>query len=332
MGERHRLAALRKQVHRRRAPQRQRVVGQRALQFRQRTVQIDKDFHPISPGCEGFSLHSGEIQEQELLREGEIFGQQAKAREAAGGPGEQRLLRPKADRADRISAHDDGVGVGRAVGVGDRQRVAAQQFVQRQGDVGRRAQVETQPVNAELREGDLGVGAFHHDAQRRHRAAGQRVGRHRERQAGEPHALDLHRPQRHRIGGAEAAWLAAHRLAVQRQAGRDLERHQQVRLAAELQHRAGGHRRQVMRVEHAEQRVGQLRKLVVQPVMDAGRQEGHAVEQPLHMRVVHRVAGHAQAARDLGVRFGEFLRQLADSLQLAVEIGQQCVRHRAAIL
>ena len=46
-----------------------------------------------------------------------------------------------------------------------------------------------------------------------------------------------------------------------------------------------------MRIEHPKQRVGQLGKFVVEPVMDARREEGHAFEQPRDMRIVVPVGG-----------------------------------------
>ena len=71
-------------------------------------------------------VHPGEVEEQELLRKGEVFGEQAEAGEAAGGPGQQCLVRAEAGRArSRRPGTMTGSGIHRAVGIGDRDRVAA---------------------------------------------------------------------------------------------------------------------------------------------------------------------------------------------------------------
>ena len=95
----------------------------------------------------------------------------------------------------------------------------AEQFVERKRLVGRAAQEEAQPVDAELGEGDLGRGASQRDAQHAGGAGGGRVGGCHDRQAREADGLDLDRPQRERCGGAEAKVLAAHRFGVDRDAG-----------------------------------------------------------------------------------------------------------------
>ena len=128
--------------------------------------------------------------------------------------------------------------------------------------------------------------------------AAQRVGRRGERQAGQPHALDLDRPQRDRAGGAEAA--ASRRAPVRcRAPGRPARWTASADPAGSRTARshAGRHRRQVMRIQHAEQRVGQFGEFVVQPVMHARGEERHAFQQARDMRVVDRVGATGAAGR-----------------------------------
>ena len=100
VGQADRLAAQREQVDQRRAAQRQALRADRALQFRRGAVEIDEDFQRIAAGDQGLVVDPGEVQEQELVGEGEVFGQQAEAGEAAGGPGQQGLVGGKAGRFD----------------------------------------------------------------------------------------------------------------------------------------------------------------------------------------------------------------------------------------
>ena len=328
VAERDRLAALRKQVDQRRAAERQRLLADGALQFRQRAVQVDEDLQPVAGGHQGLGVHPRDVEEQELLRKGEVFGEQAEAGEAACRPGQQRLVGREADRLDRAGGHDDRRRVDRVVGIGDRDRVGAEQFVQRQRLVRRAAQEEAQPVDAELGEGDLGRGAFQGDAQHAGGAGGGRVGGRDDRQAGEADVLHLDRPQRDRRRGAVAQLLAAHRLGVDRDAGGQARRRHQIGLAVELHHHAGRHGRQVVRIEQAEQGVGQFGEFVVQPVMHAGGEERHAFEQAGDVRIVHRIGRQAQPAGDLRVGVGELGGQALDRVEFALVVGKQGVRHR----
>ena len=197
VGQRDRLAALAEQIDHRRAAERQAAGRWLRSSSGDRAVEIDENLQPVAAGHHRLRVDPGEVEEQELFREGEIFGQQAEAGEAARGPRQQRLLGREAGRLDRGCRHDDRRGVDRGVGVGDRDRVAAQQFVQRQRLVRRPAQEEAQPVDAQLGEGRLGRGAFQRDAQHADGAGGGRIGGCDERQAGQPDVLHLDRPQRH---------------------------------------------------------------------------------------------------------------------------------------
>ena len=232
---------LRKQVDDRHAAQNQRIIADRALQFRNAAVQIDKNLHPVAAGYQRLGLQTAEIQEQELLREGEVFRQQPEAGEAAGRPGEQRLIRREPDRLDRAGWNQHRSGVIRAIRQCDADSVPAQQLIQRQRNIRRRAQEEAQPIDAEGRERCFGGGTFQPDAQHADRAGRARIGRRRQRQSGQPDTFHLHRPKRGRIDGAKPACFTTDRFAVERQVDRNLARLLQIRLAEKLDDRTGRH-------------------------------------------------------------------------------------------
>ena len=83
-----------------------------------------------------------------------------------------------------------------------------------------------------------------------------------------------------------------------------------------------------MRVEQAQQGIGQLGELVVEPVMHTRRQERDPFEQARDMGVVHRIGREAQAASDLWVGVGELGRQALDRVEFAFVIGEEGVRHQ----
>src|SRR5262249_10236226 len=90
------------------------------------------------------------------------------------------------------------------------------------------------------------------------------------------------------------------------------------------------HRRQgplEVRVEHAQQGVGDLRELVVELVPDPRRQEREAFEQPLDVGVVTLVGLQVESTGDLGILLGELAAELPEVSQLTVVVGQQLVAH-----
>ena len=107
-----------------------------------------------------------------------------------------------------------------------------------------------------------------------------------------------------------------------------------------LQFRIGGkprdrhrrHGRQVVRIEHREQGIGELGKLIVEPVLHARAEEGHALEQAADMRIVDGVLGEAQAAGDLRMTLGELAGEHAQGFEFPVEVGEQGVRRHLCLL
>ena len=100
----------------------------------------------------------------------------------------------------------------------------------------------------------------------------------------------------------------------------------------ELDDGHGRNRRQVVRIEDAEHRVGEFGEVVVELVADAGVQKGEGLDQPFHVRVFGRVRRQPQPSGDLRVGLGEFRAQPAEKGQFAIVVGQQFVAHRAVPL
>ena len=82
-----------------------------------------------------------------------------------------------------------------------------------------------------------------------------------------------------------------------------------------------------------EQRVAEFRKVVVELPLDARRQEGEGLDEPLHVRIGIRPVRDPQSRGDLGIAFGEVRTLLAERLQFAEIVlreparFQQRVRH-----
>jgi hypothetical protein len=83
-----------------------------------------------------------------------------------------------------------------------------------------------------------------------------------------------------------------------------------------------------MRVEDPEQRVGDLGKLVVEPVVHAGGEEGETFEQPSDVRIVDAIRRQPQPPGDLRMRDRKLGGKSPDRIQLAVVVREQGIRHR----
>ena len=197
VGELDRLAALRKQIDDRRAAERQRIgVDRRAPAPAGR----GRDRQRSRGGCRSDSSVFPSMRVKSTNRN---FSGNAKYSVSSRNPAKLRAGHgssassgAKPDRLDRVRRQHHRRRVGRAVGIGDRQRVRAQQLVERQRDIGGAAQKKAQPIDAELGESRLAPSA-HLRVMRSTLTAprGERVGRRRQRQSGQPHILDLDRPQ-----------------------------------------------------------------------------------------------------------------------------------------
>ncbi len=76
-----------------------------------------------------------------------------------------------------------------------------------------------------------------------------------------------------------------------------------------------------MWVQDPEQCVGELRELIVQPVVNACGKKGHAFQQPRDVRIVDGICGEAKPPGDLGVRGGKLRGKAAKRIELAVVVG-----------
>ena len=73
----------------------------------------------------------------------------------------------------------------------------------------------------------------------------------------------------------------------------------------ELDDRHGRDRPDVVRVNNAEKRLGNLRELVVDFEMDAGGEEGEGFEEALDVRIVALIGFEDETAGDLGIFLSE---------------------------
>jgi len=72
-----------------------------------------------------------------------------------------------------------------------------------------------------------------------------------------------------------------------------------------------------MRIEDAEQAVRQLGEFVIELVLDAGREEGESLDQPLHMRIIAASLDEEEPAGRVGILLAELLGELTEVGQLA---------------
>ena len=134
---------------------------------------------------------------------------------------------------------------------------------------------------------------------------------------------DLERPQGDVLGGAEPAALALDLFRLELGVARHLVGLGHLRPHAELEDAHRRDRGEVVRIEHREQRLGQLGEIVVELEADARVEQRYALDQPCDMRVLDRVGADAQAARDLGIALREVAAFLAQELELGVVVVEQ---------
>ena len=273
---------------------------------------------------------SSQVEEQEFLRKREVFSQQSITHERPHRIRQQQLRRVKPDGANTVGGAYDRRRVGRVVGEGDRDRMIEDGLVELVSMRRLRADEKPQALGCELRQRHPLGGAPQAQPQHPGGAGRGRVGRRNDRPTAQGDRLDLDRPQRHRVGGAEAAGVALHRTRVDQGSRLHLERRGEVGAGRQFDDRHRRDRRQIMRVEDFQQALRQLREIVVELAVDAGGDEGEALQQPLDVRIVGGFAGKAQPAGDLRMLLGEFGGQLAQIAEFAVVVGVQLVKHRAA--
>jgi hypothetical protein len=91
----------------------------------------------------------------------------------------------------------------------------------------------------------------------------------------------------------------------------------------------GRRRRQVVRVDDVEQRLGKAREFGVELELDARRQKRNPFDQPLDVGVGDLEAVHAETRRDLRTLLGELGAHLTQVLQLDVVVLEEARIHYA---
>ena len=267
----------------------------------------------------------------ELVRECEELAQQAIADERLGRIREQAVFAIEPDLGETLVRLETQRRRGRGpagVAEDDLERVVEQQLVELRDRLALPLQVEPQFSRASVGE-LLTALAFELDPQgggrspRRAHPAG-------ERRTDQLRVRHSDRPERHRIARPVFAGQVAHRLGAQAAVPVDREALGRSRpdcVELELHDRHRRDRRQVMRVEHAQQGGRQLGELVVDLVLDPTGQEGERLDQPLDVRIGAAVGLQQQPAGGGRILLGELLGELADERQLALVIVIQRLAH-----
>ncbi len=85
-----------------------------------------------------------------------------------------------------------------------------------------------------------------------------------------------------------------------------------------------------MRIKNAEQRLGDLRKFVVDLEMDACGEERERFEQSFYMRIVALVGFEDEASGDLRIFLPELRAKLAEIVEFSLVIKEEFVTHGRA--
>ena len=275
-------------------------------------------------------IEAGEVQEEELVRKGEVLVQQTVAGEGAARIREHGVVFVEADRAQRIGRQAQGPDAGAGRGVADQDLVAAaaQQLVERVNHAALAVEEEAQRFQVELREIHL-TPAAQLDAESGDGLGGLDGGPQTVRRS--PFGLgNAERPDHRVIAGPELARDARHGTRQQRAATSDLEARADLRLFRphlKLDHGHGGDRAKQVRIDDAEQRLGHLGKLVVDLQVNARGQESEGFQQPLDVRVLALIGLEVEAGGDLGILLAELRAHLAQERQLPLVVEKQVVAH-----
>src|SRR5690606_12632149 len=142
--------------------------------------------------------------------------------------------------------------------------------------------------------------------------------------------VDIQRPERRLIAAAEAAGHAAHRSRMEQRFGRHLQSVRELPLLhieMELHQGDGGDRPRIVWIRDVEQRLAELRAVVLEPELYAGGEEGEPLEEPLHVRVVALGGLEEEARGDFRVALGEVRTRATEVAQLPFVLGEQRVTH-----
>jgi hypothetical protein len=216
-------------------------------------------------------------------------------------------------------------------------RVVEDQLVE-QVDVGRLA-VQEEPEPADVKGTDAVLATLVAQHQTQHRkgvVAVYRLGC-VERRPFQTRLLNDKRPERHRVVGAEPARLALDRLRFQLGPRLDVIPAGVVGLLGrghpQLDDAHGGDGSEVVRVEDADQRFGDLGELVVELQPGPRRQEGEGLDEAFDVGVRRgaTVRTDAKPVGDPGIGRGEFAAHLLDECQLLPVIAKEFRCHPSAL-
>ena len=93
----------------------------------------------------------------------------------------------------------------------------------------------------------------------------------------------------------------------------------------ELDDRHRRNRAQIVGIQDAHQRIGHLGEVVVEALLDPGRQHGERLDQPFDVGILALGRFELEPARDLRVLAGELTGELADESQLALVVDEQLI-------
>ncbi len=330
------VCTTRKQVDRRGAEQAEVVRVDGIVQARHAAIEQHDDLELVAPGARQQGLQVGELGEQEPLGAGKVFLQQAIATERTARVRDQRLAvveAPAVDPGGVMELADLAVGTLRTHDIAE--RVAQQLLVQtlgqfiRAGDEHRQL-VQRQHIGLSTRgnpELQAQAGTHRLAGGQHHAGRGDRRRRFQVFRVGQ-----LERPQGDVVGRAIFAGGAI--VLADQAAQGGVPRHGVagkqpafLQVGLHLHHGHRRHRRQVMRVDHFQQVLGEHRVLGIELQLDARRQEGEALQQAFDIGIGAFEAFQAKPTGDLRVLARELAAHLADVLQLPVVVAQQSRIH-----
>ena len=244
-----------------------------------------------------------QVEEVELVGEGEVLGEQAQARMSAVFLRQQRLVGGEADDL-RQSAERRRRRAGRPRH--DLHGMRGEQVVEDRAAHRRSRQVDAQALDRQFVPAVLAQAA---QAQAQRRAGGADSGQGlRLLAAEEVRLVDRQRPQGRLGAAAEMHAVAATGGDEQRGVARQPVALGEValgRVRFELDDRAGRQRAQRQRVELFEEGVAELRVVVVEAPLQARGEQREAFQQTLDVRVGAFAGGQLQAPGDLRIALGE---------------------------